>query len=189
MFDRKEYNKKYYIRNREKTLKRQKEYIKNNKKKHSDCMKEWYKRNIEYTRIYYRENRDKIRKYQRQYIKIKRKTDLKCNLNGNISRAITYSLKDGKCFRHWEELVGYTLNHLIKHLRKTMPKDYTWKDFLKGNLHIDHIVPISAFNFTKAEHIDFKRCWALNNLRLLPAKENMSKGAKLTKSFQPALKI
>ncbi|GAI61384.1 unnamed protein product, partial [marine sediment metagenome] len=38
-------------------------------------------------------------------------------------------------------------------------------------------------------HIDFKRCWALENLRLLPAKENMVKHNKLDRPFQPALRI
>ena len=47
----------------------------------------------------------------------------------------------------------------------------------------------SAFNFSKPEHIDFKRCWSLENLRLLPAMENIKKHNKLFKPFQPALKI
>jgi len=34
-----------------------------------------------------------------------------------------------------------------------------------------------------------KRCWALSNLRLLPAKENMIKHNKLDRPFQPALRI
>ncbi|MBA7551803.1 hypothetical protein ES705_44352 [subsurface metagenome] len=70
-----------------------------------------------------------------------------------------------------------------------MPAGYTWQDFLSGELHIDHIIPISAFNFTKPEHTDFKRAWALENLRLLPAKENMIKHDRLDRPFQPALKI
>jgi len=70
-----------------------------------------------------------------------------------------------------------------------MPKGYCWQDFLEGKLHIDHKIPISAFNFTKSEHIDFKRCWALSNLQLLPARENIIKSNHLSKPFQPALKI
>ncbi|GAJ03173.1 unnamed protein product, partial [marine sediment metagenome] len=53
----------------------------------------------------------------------------------------------------------------------------------------DHIVPIAVFNFTRPEHTDFKRCWDLSNLRLLPDKENMTKSDKIDKPFQPALRI
>ena len=86
-------------------------------------------------------------------------------------------------------MVGYTLDGLIKHLKNTVPIDNTWSDYLNGDLHIDHIIPIKVFNFTTSKHADFKRCWALKNLRLLSAKKNIIKGAKLTKPFQPALKI
>ena len=85
--------------------------------------------------------------------------------------------------------VEYDLNDLIKRLKRTMPKNYTWQDYLDGNLHIDHIIPISAFNFSTPKQIDFKRCWALENLRLLSAEENLRKNAKLSKPFQPALKL
>lgn len=99
------------------------------------------------------------------------------------------ALKGNKAGRHWEDLVGYKLNDLIKRLKNTMPKDYCWQDFMEGRLHIDHIIPKSAFNYTNTEHIDFKRCWSLDNLRLLPAKENLIKHNKLYKPFQPALAI
>lgn len=98
-------------------------------------------------------------------------------------------LRDEKNGRHWGSLIGYTIHKLTKHLQRTMPKGYSWQDYLRGRLHIDHIIPISAFNFTKSEHPDFRRCWALGNLRLLPAKENMIKHNKLDKPFQLALEL
>ena len=127
--------------------------------------------------------------YPKNYVESKYKTDLKFNLNQKMNSAIGNSLKGNKKGHKWESIVNYTLDDLFKHLKKTMPKGYTWQDFLEGKLHIEHITPISAFNFTKPEHINFKRCWALKNLRLLPAKENMIKGSKLSKPFQPALSI
>ena len=157
--DKKEQDKKYYIKNRENLLKQH---------------KQWYENNRE------RKNRHK---------KYKRKTDLKFNLNEKISHAINFSLKGNKNGRHWETLVNYTLDDLIKRLKKTMPKGYTWQDYLEGKLHLDHIIPISAHNFTTSKHIDFKRCWSLSNLQLLPAKENLAKHDKLYKPFQPTLKI
>ena len=102
---------------------------------------------------------------------------------------IWYSLKGNKAGRHWETLVGYTVKDLMRRLKKTMPKGYNWNDYLEGKLHIDHKIPKSVFNFTKPEHIDFKRCWALKNLQLLSAKENLRKNNHLSKPFQPALAV
>ena len=49
--------------------------------------------------------------------------------------------------------------------------------------------PLTAHNFTKPKHEDFKRCWALKNLQPLWSKKNISKGNRLTKHFQPSLLI
>lgn len=61
----------------------------------------------------------------------------------------------------------------------------SWDNY--GKWHIDHKTPKSVFNFTQAEHRDFKRCWALKNLQPMWAEDNHSKGAKLTNHFQPSL--
>ena len=63
----------------------------------------------------------------------------------------------------------------------------TWENH--GEWHIDHIVPLSAFNYSKPEHEDFRRCWALSNLQPLWAKDNQAKKDKLDKPFQPRLKL
>lgn len=127
--------------------------------------------------------------YNKQYLNNKYKTDLKYNLNHKISSGMFQCLKRNKAGRKWESLVNYTLTDLIKRLKKTMPEGYTWQDYLSGKLHIDHIIPISVFNFTRPKHTDFKRCWALSNLRLLPARDNLIKNAELIRPFQPALRI
>jgi hypothetical protein len=188
-----ESQRQYHKKNIEKIKERKKLRNKNNPEKNRERQKRYRKNNPEkYSKYYDRwreENRERVRKNHRQYMNMKRKTDLRFNLNHKISREIYMSLKGKKNYKKWEDLVGYTLNDLLKRLKNTMPVGYTWQDFLQGKLHIDHITPISAFNFNCPDHIDFKRCWALSNLRLLPAKENLIKGAKLNKSFQPALKI
>ena len=106
-----------------------------------------------------------------------------------MSKSIWFSLKKNKAYRSWLSLVPYTLDELIKHLKKTIPIGYKWQDLLDGKLHLDHKIPKSVFNFSKPEDIDFKRCWALSNLQLLPANENLRKHAKLTKPFQPSLSL
>ena len=153
-----------------------------------EYMKEWNKQyrkiHPEYFQQWRENNKEKIREYIKQWQKDKRKTDLKFNLNRKISTMIYFSLRGNKEGRKWESLTGYTLNDLIKRLKSTIPKGYTWQDFMEGKLHIDHIIPKSVFIYTKSEHVNFKECWALRNLRLLPAKENRTKHNRLEKPFQ-----
>jgi hypothetical protein len=188
---------------REKRREKIKEYAHNNKERLQQYKKRWRLENKEktkeYNKMYWQENKDILRKYQGIYYQKnkerfnawtrKRRKGLEYKLNYRISGQIYKALKNNKAGRKWETLVGYTLNDLYKRLEKTMPEGYTWNDYLEGRLHIDHIIPVSAFNFDSPEHVDFNRCWALENLRLLPAKDNLVKNAKLSKPFQPALKI
>jgi len=210
--DQKKYNKKYYMENKEILLKYRKKYNKENKEKYLEQRKKYHKEHREaeeqYSKEYYIKNKEKINEYNKSYYFInkekilkshkknqneyqikRRKKDPKFNLDHRMKCAISNSLRKNKKSQSWQMLVGYTLKDLIKHLKKTIPKNYIWEDILNGKLHVDHIIPKSVFNYTKPEHIDFKRCWALSNLRLLPAKENIAKSNYLSKPFQPALQI
>ena len=199
-------NTQWYKNNIDHKKEYDKEYCQKNKDKKNEQSKQWYENNPEKVKEIgkkYRQNhREELRKrqkeflqnhkleiniYKKEYKKNKRKTDLKFNLNEKIKNAVGKALKGNKNGRHWEDLVGYTLKDLIKRLKLTIPEGYNWQDCIEGRLHLEHKIPISVFNFTKAEHIDFKNCWDLNNLRLLPARENLIKSNKLAKPFQPAL--
>lgn len=196
--------KEYYIKNKEKILKRIKQWQQNNPEKVREYDRKYCESNLDKIKeknIWYRKNnRKKIRERsglwaknnpetRRNYENNKYNTDLKYNLSCKIRRAINHSLKDNKNGKHWETLVGYTLEDLIKHLKRTIPKGYCWQDYIEGKLQVDHKIPISVFNFDNPNQVDFKKCWALSNLQLLPKSENRIKRNKLSKPFQPALAI
>ena len=189
MFDKKEYAKQYRIKHKEIKSRYAKKYNQEHREKILKQMKKYNQEHKGIISAYKKKYNKEHRKEYNEQTRNRRRIDLKCNLNHKISREIYKSLKKGKNRRHWENIVGYTLVDLIKHLKQTMPKGYDWQDYLDGRLHIDHKIPITVFNFTKPEHADFKRCWALKNLQLLPAKENLIKQDKLSKPFQPALAI
>lgn len=107
------------------------------------------------------------------------------NINARISASIWHSIKRKKGGRSWEGLLGYDLNRLMRHLEKRFLPGMTWENM--GEWHIDHKIPISAFNFQTAEDVDFKRCWALKNLQPLWKVDNLIKNAKLSRPFQPSL--
>lgn len=133
---------------------------------------------------YYNNNKDKYAVWRLKAVR-KHLSTVEGKLANRIRARINELIKDGSTgsFRHFD----YDVDMLARHLKKTMPKGYAWQDFLNGALHIDHKIPVSAFNFKTPEDIDFKRCWALKNLQLLPARENMIKSSKLEKPFQPSL--
>jgi len=108
-------------------------------------------------------------------------------LNKNISLGIRQSLNGNKKRIRWEHLTGYTLQQLKNHIEKQFKPYMSWENY--GEWHIDHIIPISKFNFTKSNHIDFRKCWSLENLQPLWASENITKSNKLPKPFQPSLLI
>jgi len=199
--------KAYYHQNSEEIKEKQKLNRLNNPKKYRDRDVQRYKKDPktykERAKIHYHKNREcillgqkKDRKENPEKYKLKNKLsnekakhDPKKVLNRRIHTLMYLSLKKNKGGRKWKTLVGYDLDQLSKHLKKTIPNGYDWNDFVSAKLHIDHIIPRSVFNYTKPEHADFKRCWELKNLQLLPAKENLLKGAKLAGHFQPSLLI
>jgi hypothetical protein len=185
----KKYNKQYRINNKGKIAEQRKQRHIYHRETENEYARRWNIDHKEERKEYYKQWRKDNPEHHKKYMKYRRKTNLKVNLNHKISGEIYKSLKGNKAGRHWENLVGYSLDDLVSRLKYTMPEGYNWNDFLNGRLHIDHIIPISAHNYTKANHTDFTRCWNLNNLQLLPAKENLIKHNTLSRPFQPALQI
>lgn len=97
--------------------------------------------------------------------------------DSEVARLLANYTKGNKWKQGWADLLGYGLDELVAHLRKTVPKRCSWDDFLTGKLHIDHIIPRSSFDMTQASEL--RACWALPNLRLLRAKDNLRKAAKV----------
>lgn len=109
------------------------------------------------------------------------RVDLQFTMRVRVKALIHQSLKRKRILRTGRTLknLGFTAEDLISRLLSTMPKGYSWSDFLCGKLHIDHIIPLSRFSYTADTDVAFKEAWALSNLQLLPAEQNRSKGNKL----------
>jgi endogenous inhibitor of DNA gyrase (YacG/DUF329 family) len=143
------------------------------------------KRNIETTRKY----RKRTQPIRNALEKIRKKTDPIFALNCRMRILMYASLRKVKNGHKWQDLAGYSVNDLRSHIEKQFKGGMSWERFLAGEIHIDHKIPVSVFNFKKPEDIDFKRCWSLKNLQPLWAKDNISKHAKIQKPFQPSLQI
>lgn len=162
------------------------------------------KKNIESRRAYdrknYAENKEKRRAAHNDWVRRNPeamkaakarcrqtpKGKIEANVRGHIHKAIRNG-RNGKSGRKTFEILGYSPDALMWHLERQFTEGMSWENY--GEWHIDHIIPLSAFNYSELFHVDFGRAWALENLRPLWAKENMSKGGKLEGEFQPCLQL
>jgi len=134
-----------------------------------------YQKYLDYHKLYRHQNWDAILKkkniYSRKYLKTP-----KGHVSSTMSCYIRQSIRKKKAGRHWETLVDYNLSQLMEHLESQFVDGMTWENY--GEWHIDHIRPISSFNYTKPEDYEFMQCWSLDNLQPLWAADNIKKSNK-----------
>jgi hypothetical protein len=153
--------------------------------------KQYYEKNkvdiISYTRQWRKENPDKVKLFDR-ISHNRNMNNPQYRVANAIRGSIWHCLVKKKNNNRTESAIGYKIDELVKHLEKRFASGMNWKNY--GNYwEIDHIIPISAFNFETINDVDFKLCWSLGNLRPLVSDENRKKKDKLFKPFQPSLTI
>ena len=94
-------------------------------------------------------------------------------LNSRMTSGINISLRGNKAGRHWETLVGYTLEQLKSSLQSEFTAYMNWDNIDKWD--IDHDFCKSRLIFYSAEDPTFKFCWSLKNLKPLWHSDNMLK--------------
>ena len=116
----------------------------------------------------------------------RRKQDPSWRLRKNVSTSIANNLrgrgytKDSPCF----DYLDYTLEDLREHLESQFEPWMSWDNWGQATAdgrtwNIDHIYPHSKLPYDSMEHPNFKKCWALDNLRPLCAIENIKKSNKI----------
>jgi len=184
----KEYGKQYYLENTDKHNEQMKKYHLENTDKHNECMKKYRLENPdkikEYKKQYYIENADKIKEYYKQYYSnIKENNPIKYLAviqRTQIKRCIKLTLEGKK--GNYIEYLGCSPEDFHKHIET---KINNWNtdnpdnpmDF--KNIHIDHIKPLSRFNFID-EGDDLLDCCNYTNLQPLLSIDNFSKSNKWT---------
>jgi hypothetical protein len=177
--------------NADKYRKAAREYYASHKIHAKARMKAWESKNRERVNVTHRlwglRNPDKVKSHQESTNKIRRGSP-KGQINARMAAAVRRTLRsDARNGHGWEKLVGYTVVQLKNHLEKQFLPGMTWEN--RKLWDIDHIIPLSAFNFQSPENIDFKKAWDLKNLRPLWRFDNRSKGSRINKPFQPSLMI
>lgn len=105
--------------------------------------------------------------------------DLEFTVKHRMRSLIRTSLANGRSGKRMQEILGYTTYELRQHLEKLFCNGMNWEQFMAGEIHIDHVVPIAAFKIESDDSEEFRKCWALSNLQPLWARDNLSKGSKM----------
>lgn len=72
----------------------------------------------------------------------------------------------------WGQVSDLVLTGLERQFRDGM----TWEAFFRGEIHIDHRLPLRMFNL--GDEGEWRAAWALSNLQPMWAKENMAKAGR-----------
>lgn len=132
-------------------------------------------------------NRTKVRQSQRQALAKKMAT-----AKGRLERAVAANMRSRlrpgeKAGRKAFDLLPYSVAELAGHLEKQFHSGMSWENYGRSGWHVDHRIPLSAFNYETPEDIDFQKAWSLSNLQPLWAHDNHVKSCKLDGPFQPSL--
>lgn len=173
----------YYDRNSKEVCRKAKEYREANK----ELVRER-------KQVYYQENKEGILEYQaeyrslestkarmNEYEKQRRNNNPAYKLHTNVSRLIRLALnnegENGTKGKIWDNL-PYTDTQLKEHLESQFDENMTWDNY-GSYWHVDHIVPRSRLEYDDFSHPNFLKCWCLENLQPLEAKENIRKSNKM----------
>lgn len=137
-----------------------------NPNKHKAKSEKWRKANPEKVREIGRRRWNK-------YVSIPRNA-----LRARVSTLVRMSLKRGSKSASIARTLDFTVNELGIHLERQFLHGMGWHNM--GEWHIDHIVPLSSFNFSSDLDPEFKRAWHITNLRPLWGRDNVRKSNRIT---------
>jgi hypothetical protein len=171
-----DYQKHYRKENRARLLEQKRAYYQENRERILTRIRQNPEIKGSYDRQYHRRNKDKNRErrrsYQRSYRSIPEKR-LVHNLRNRLSKFIRRS--SGR--ESTEVLLGCSFEEFKTFIEVQFTAGMTWENY-GPYWHIDHVMPIVAFNLTDPEQI--RRCFHFSNLRPLRARDNLRKSRRIT---------
>ena len=143
---------------------------------------EWRRRNPEAKREAERrwrqENPDKVKAKRRRADAKAAKSPIHV-LNKRIKARVRDMLRGSYVPGTAREHLPFTKVELVAHIERQFTAGMNWQRLLAGEVHVDHIIPVSSFNIREIGDAEFAACWSLCNLRPMWATENWAKSAKV----------
>jgi len=151
--ERKEYNKLYYINNKETIIKQTQQYYTDNKETINE-------RNRKYSKNHYKKNSERYKLCMINRYKNDPQTKLSLLLRVRLNNALKKSKKSYSSFK----LLGCSIYDYKQYLENQFKLGMTWDNH--GDIwEIDHIKPCNSFDLTNIEQQ--KQCFHYTNLQPL----------------------
>jgi hypothetical protein len=178
-----QYGKDYYLSHKEELIQYAKDYRSDVVNKQIICNNK---------KIYFEKNREAIYKSKNKRRKFRRNNDPFYRLRNLVSRSVSRMLKStlSKKGGSIKNKLPYSIQELKEHLEaqfeswmhwnnqgKYNPKTWIDNDQNTWTWQVDHIIPQSDLPYVSMEDDNFKKCWALDNLRPLSSKMNIIEGS------------
>lgn len=129
--------------------------------------------NVKNYRTYARTNKEKVNTASRKRYESDINYKLCEILRSRVRKAIQNDQKTGSAVKD----LGCSVDELKKHLESKFEDGMSWDNWSPKGWHIDHIIPLSAFDLTERDQ--FLKACHYTNLQPLWAEDNMQKKAKL----------
>lgn len=157
--------------NKIKLSEKHKKYRENNKEKLAKKQKEWREKNKEYLKAYEDSRRKSIsRKEYRKQLYNSPDMKLKRSIIHSLWRIVKYG---GTKNINSVKYLGCSIEDFKKYIESKFQDGMTWENYGLKGWHIDHIRPVSSFDFTDEQQI--YECMHYTNLQPLWAEQNWSK--------------
>ncbi len=169
--------KRYYKKHKDRLAKNNKLRRLENKQYYKQYEKDRYAKDPGFYKTkhknYSRTNRETVNKYIRNKYENNLQFKLKCILRARLRSALKNNQKFGKTL----DLIGCSIPDLKIHIEKNFKSGMSWNNWKYKGWHIDHVIPISLFDLSKAEEV-LKACH-FTNLQPMWSLENHKKGNRL----------
>jgi hypothetical protein len=166
---------KYRTNNREKCKLATKKWSQNHRKQLLQYAQRYYQENkTQYQqqhKQYYQENKDKLYQYRRNRIKTNPALKLRINLARRILSVIKNQSTKKSC--RTIQLLGCSKEQFKDYFQSKFTIGMTWDAFMRGEIHIDHVIPCVAFDLTKKE--EQLKCFNYKNTQPLWATTELAR--------------
>lgn len=147
------------------------------RQEHPEYAKKWYTKHKEEAKEWWQNRSEEQKAAKAEYNKNWKNKQYTENtiyrLRIIISTSMMRSIKKNKTNKRLYRYLGYSIEELKEHLEHQFEDWMNWDNLgltankEKETWQIDHIIPVNTFNIKEIGDEEFRKCWALDNLRPL----------------------